>query len=364
MALTILGLGTAVPSTQVTNPMARQIAQRVAHFDEGARDFVQGLYDHIGIQTRYTVLSPQVIKDVLERTNTSRSPFITALEQDSPGPTTRERLQDYVRATPELAETAAHRALEEAGLSTRHITHLVTVSCTGFHAPGWDIALIKRLPLSSTVARTHVGFMGCHGAINGMRVCQAFAGADVSARVLLVATETCSLHYSYERNVYRLVTNALFADGAAALVGRPMGEGWQLRACASCLFPDAEKAMTWSIGNNGFAMTLSKEVPDLIRDGLQPWLTQWLAEQGLDLQQIGSWAIHPGGPRILESVEAALGLPPAATAASREILAEYGNMSSPTILFVLQRLRGWGAPRPCVALGFGPGLVAEAALFL
>src|SRR5262245_12891936 len=113
MALTILGLGTAVPSTQVTDAVARQIAQRIARFDEGANDFVQGLYDHVGIRTRYTILPQQVIQDVLGGTNASGSPFITALDNDLPGPTTRERLRDYVRATPELAETAARDALQE-----------------------------------------------------------------------------------------------------------------------------------------------------------------------------------------------------------------------------------------------------------
>jgi predicted naringenin-chalcone synthase len=209
--------------------------------------------------------------------------------------------------------------------------------------------------------------MGCHGAINGLRVCQAYGGADVTARVLLVAVETCSVHYSYERDVYRLVTNALFADGAAALVAMgtaaPHNDAWQLTACGSCLLPDAEKAMTWSVGDHGFEMTLSKDVPDLIAQHLRPWMASWLAEQNLDVTGIGSWAVHPGGPKILDAVEAALGLPRSATAVSREILAEYGNMSSPTILFVLQRLRQRTVPRPCVALGFGPGLVAEAALF-
>jgi predicted naringenin-chalcone synthase len=292
---------------------------------------------------------------------------VEALDHDPEGPTTRRRLREYVRAAPELAEAAARGALQDAGIHSRRITHLVTVSCTGFQAPGFDIALIKRLPLADTVARTHVGFMGCHGALNGLRVCQAFANADERAHVLLVALETCSLHYSYERNVYRLVTNALFADGAAALVGTgaPVaGEGsWRLRASGSCLFPDSEKAMTWAVGDHGFDMTLSKEVPDLLGRHLRPWLTRWLAGQDLDFDQIGSWAVHPGGPKILEGVEGGLGLTAAATAVSREILAECGNMSSPTILFVLQRMCQRGMPRPCLALGFGPGLVAEAALF-
>jgi predicted naringenin-chalcone synthase len=122
--------------------------------------------------------------------------------------------------------------------------------------------------------------------------------------------------------------------------------------------------MTWDIGNNGFDMTLSTRVPNLISDNLRPWLDNWLGENGLKVSDVKSWAIHPGGPRILTSVEKPLGLDETATATSREILSEYGNMSSPTVLFILERLRQRNAPRPCVALGFGPGLMAEGALFL
>lgn len=122
--------------------------------------------------------------------------------------------------------------------------------------------------------------------------------------------------------------------------------------------------MTWTIGDHGFQMTLSKRVPNLIATQLRPWLESWLRQNGLTLAEIGSWAVHPGGPRILDAVDEALDLGPNALAVSREVLAEHGNMSSPTILFILDRLRSSGAPRPCVALGFGPGLMAEAMLFV
>jgi predicted naringenin-chalcone synthase len=121
--------------------------------------------------------------------------------------------------------------------------------------------------------------------------------------------------------------------------------------------------MTWGIGDHGFEMTLATRVPGLIARHLRPWLESWLRDQGLELGRVASWAIHPGGPRILSAAVAALGLAPDVTAVSREVLSECGNMSSPTVLFILERLRIRQAPRPCVALGFGPGLVAEAALF-
>jgi predicted naringenin-chalcone synthase len=138
---------------------------------------------------------------------------------------------------------------------------------------------------------------------------------------------------------------------------------WRLRANGSFLFPDSNEAMTWTIGDQGFQMTLSKQAPDLIARHLRPWLTAWLDRQGMTLRDIASWAVHPGGPRVLTLVEESLGLPAAANQPAREVLAEHGNMSSATMLFVLDKLRRQNAPRPCLALAFGPGLTVEAAVF-
>jgi predicted naringenin-chalcone synthase len=176
----------------------------------------------------------------------------------------------------------------------------------------------------------------------------------------------CVLHYHYAWDPQRMVANALFADGAAAVVGVPEAaapaECWRVAANGACLFPDSEEAMTWSIGDHNFEMTLSKRVPGLIGEGLRPWLEEWLAGHGVAPDEVASWAIHPGGPRILSAVEEALGLRREQSAASHAIFAEHGNMSSPTVLFILDRLRSKGAPRPGVALAFGPGLTVEAAL--
>jgi predicted naringenin-chalcone synthase len=229
-----------------------------------------------------------------------------------------------------------------------------------------DRELIQALGLRPRVERTHVGFMGCHGALNGLRVARAFTAADPRACVLVCAVELCSVHYHYGWDPQKSVANALFSDGAAAVVGtaaETVERAWWVAATGSCLFPDSADAMTWTIGDHGFEMTLSPRVPDLLGQHLRPWLRDWLADNRLTLDQVASWAIHPGGPRILGAIEKALGLPREATVASREILAEYGNMSSPTVLFILERLQRRQAPRPCVALGFGPGLTAEAVLF-
>jgi predicted naringenin-chalcone synthase len=185
--------------------------------------------------------------------------------------------------------------------------------------------------------------------------------------------ELCSLHYHYGWNPSKMIANALFADGAAAVVGMAAGSGdprrerapvdaWCVAATGSCLVPDSTDAMTWTIHDHGFEMTLAKQVPGLIAKHLRPWLKTWLGRQGLGLEEIAAWAVHPGGPRILSAVEEGLCLPRAALAASRAVFAECGNMSSPTLLFILDRMQRERAGRPCVMLGFGPGLSAEAAL--
>jgi predicted naringenin-chalcone synthase len=274
-------------------------------------------------------------------------------------------MRHYEQYAGPLALEAAGRALEEARLPAREITHLVTVSCTGFSAPGVDIHLIDCLGLVRSTQRTHVGFMGCHGALNGLRVARAITGADPGARVLLCSVELCSVHYYYGWDPQKMVVNAIFADGAGAIVGAADGAlgCWRLRANGSFLFPDSNEAMTWTIGDQGFQMTLSKQAPDLIARHLRPWLTAWLDRQGMTLRDIASWAVHPGGPRVLTLVEESLGLPAAANQPAREVLAEHGNMSSATMLFVLDKLRRQNAPRPCLALAFGPGLTVEAAVF-
>jgi predicted naringenin-chalcone synthase len=362
MSFAILGMGTAVPPHRYAQAESAAIARATVDADADKSAILNELYVQTEIASRHTVFDRDVADDLLHGTNSANSPF-SKRGADGCGPDTAERMAVYVREVLPLARQAARRALEESGLTPTAITHLVTVSCTGFAAPGFDIGLMKSLELAPTVERTHVGFMGCHGAFNGLRVARAFAESDPGARVLLCAAELSSIHYHYTWNPKRLVGNALFADGAAAIVGASGdAASWRVAANGACLFANSEHAMTWTIGNHGFDMMLSAKVPNLIAEHLRPWLETWLRDQGMTIADVGSWAIHPGGPRILIAVEAALSVNRAQTWASREVLTRFGNMSSPTVLFILERLREVNARRPCVALGFGPGLAAEAAL--
>ncbi|HEV3145880.1 MAG TPA: type III polyketide synthase [Gemmataceae bacterium] len=366
MSLAVLGIGTALPKYRYTQDEIVAIARTASCRTPDDEEVLEKLYRHTHIESRYMVHSPVLINDIAKGTNESGTGFFSKGPDDR-GPDTAERMAMYVRDALPLAKDAAGKALEEANVSPSSITHLVTVSCTGFSAPGFDIGLIKHLGLPPEVGRTHVGFMGCHGALNGLRVARSFVESQRQARVLLCAVEISSIHYYYCWDPKRMVGNALFADGAAALVGAPDKESesqdWRAIDNGSCVFADSEFAMTWSIGNYGFDMTLSAKIPNLIAAHLRPWLEQWLASHRLTIADIGSWAIHPGGPRVVSSVEEALGLPPKTAWASYEVLANCGNMSSPTVLFIVNRLRQKNSPRPCVALGFGPGLTVEAALF-
>jgi predicted naringenin-chalcone synthase len=356
MSILIAGIGTAVPPHRISQMDAAEIAKQHSCATAAQERLFLTLYRRAGVEGRNCV-----VLDKSDGPLTDRQTFYS-----SSGPTTRDRMKKYEERAGSLALAACRAAVQDAAITPGYVTHLVTVSCSGFFAPGFDISLFKQLSLPHTVARTHIGFMGCQGALNGLRVARAFLEADPTACVLLCALELCSLHHQYGWDADRVVANSLFADGSAAVVAiKDEVSGprrYRLLASGSILIDDSEDAMSWRIGDEGFEMTLSPRVPDLICRHLRPWLEEWLARQGVGLEKVGSWAVHPGGPRILSAVSEGLGLDPNSLEISYRVLADHGNMSSPTILFILDRLREAKVPRPCVALAFGPGLTAEAAL--
>jgi predicted naringenin-chalcone synthase len=362
MSANLLGIGLAVPPHTMTQDEAAALAREVICRSEQEARVLTALYRKAGVSQRHTALPHRIALNWLPEQEDGIHERPTTL-----GPTTAERMQYFAEHAPPLALEAARNALANARVPESDITHIITVTCTGFDAPGLDVAVIDGLNLKPTTERLQIGFMGCHGAINGLRAALAFASADVRAKVLLVATELCSLHYRFQWDPARLVANALFADGAAAVVlgsSSNSDHQWRVEATGSCLIPQSRDAMSWRIGDHGFEMTLDAAVPELIQTHLKPWLTGWLAEHELSIDTVGSWAIHPGGPRILASIEESLGLAPDATAVSRDVLSQNGNMSSPTVLFILERLRAAQSRLPCVAIGFGPGMFAEAALIV
>ena len=363
MPFFVYGIGTAFPPHAVTQEHAAAMARQYGCTTDEQLRQLKALYRMTRVKKRHSV-----VLDAVSDTGEARQSFFPPMrDADDRGPSTAGRMALYEREAPRLGAQAARAALADAGQSPRDVTHIVSVSCTGFAAPNFDLGLVRELGLPWTVERTHVGFMGCHGALNGLRVARAYADSQPEACVLVCAVELCSVHYQYGWAGDWLVSNAIFADGAAALVGggaRPAGaDMWELSRSGASLLEDSAELMSWRIGNHGFEMSLSARVPGVIERELRAWLDAWLAGQGLSVDRIATWAVHPGGPRILESVAQATGISRADYAISQEVLGEFGNMSSPTILFILERLRQRHAPRPCLALGFGPGLAVEAALF-
>jgi len=358
MSMDIIGIGTYSPPHGMTRDEACEAAAMFCLPEPQQARILPALYRKSGVEQRYHAILEKNDGPPVER-QTLYQPASSATDR---GPTTAARMQRYESIAAGMGLQAARTALADADCDPSRITHLVTVSCSGFAAPGIDIALIDQLGLKATTARTHVGFMGCHGAMNGLRVAHAFAQSNPKARVLMCAVEMCSLHYRFGWDPDAIITNALFADGAAAAVCVPeSSQGrWRLLESSSMVMPNSTDAMTWRVGDHGFEMTLSAKVPELIHRHLKPWLEEWLGERGESLATLQTYAVHPGGPRILQAVTEALLLDPAALSVSRSILADYGNMSSPTVIFVLQRLLQEQKRHPCLALGFGPGLAAEA----
>lgn len=357
MHSSILGLGTAVPSNVNDQADVMAISERLVCANERQRRLNKMLYRQSGVESRHGVVSTDAGDDWKAR----EDPLNPGM-----GPRTAERMELYEQHALPLAVESSLAALKDADVRPEEITHLVTVSCTGFAAPGVDIGLIQSLGLKPTTQRIHVGFMGCHGAINGLRVVQGLTGSDPNAKVLMCAVELCSLHFRMAWADDAIIGNALFADGSAAIVAvgkndeRP--EIWGLQGTGCCLIPNSTDAMGWNIGDYGFDMKLTAQVADSIEGSLRPWIESWLNEMGTSVAQVGSWAVHPGGPRIIDTVESMLDLDESNGRYSREILRTHGNMSSPTVLFVLNLMRQDEVAGPTVLLGFGPGLMAEAAL--
>lgn len=297
-------------------------------------------------------------------------------------PSTGTRNAVYAARCPELILTAARRALEAApGIEAADVTHVVTVSCTGFYAPGPDYALVRELGLSPRTQRYHLGFMGCYAAFPALRAARSFCVADPGAVVLVVCVELCSLHLRASDDPDTIVASSVFSDGAAAAVvtGRePLGSPaspsaavLELDAFETTLTPVGESDMAWTIGDQGFEMVLSRYVPAIIGEHIDSALAPLLMGDpnlaGRPASAIDLWAIHPGGRSILDKVQHALSLSDRQLEPSRSTLTEHGNMSSATVLFVLRRLLHAGAAggattqRVC-AMAFGPGLTVESAL--
>ena len=283
-------------------------------------------------------------------------------------PGTAARNRAYAAAARPLAAEAARRALAAAGFRPEQVSHVIFATCTGFVNPGPDYHLVRDLGLPEATERTTVGFMGCYAALPALRLARQACLADPTAVALVVCLELCTLHMQPEATPESIVANALFADGAAAAVvsARTPARGlphYVIGDFRSALLPSGEAHMAWEIGDHGFRMMLSAYVPELIGANIRSIVDGLLAPRGMTADAIAEWAVHPGGRAILDEVGRQLGLSANALAAARGVLRDHGNMSSPTVLYVLRRLLEQGGPgrAPTCALAFGPGLTVESA---
>ncbi len=363
-------LQTAVPETVMIQPQVRDVFAAQPDLTRLGRRLVGAAFDSSGIDTRYTVVKELTLEAAAEN-----PVFFDQKELRILSPSTKTRNELYAEEGTKLFVEAARKALDAAtGIEASDITHVVTVSCTGFFAPGPDYKIVRALDLAPSVQRYHIGFMGCYGAFPALRSAKAFCDADPDAVVLVVSAELCSLHVRSSNNPDTIVGSSLFADGAAAAVitarDLPLdGPALSLDHFETVLTPVGEEAMAWNIGDEGFEMVLGTYVPHIIDEhiigALEPLLARDASLEGIAYSEIEHWAIHPGGRSILDKVEAKLGLTQEQLAPARETLRDFGNMSSATVMFVLKNILEQpatdGNNRVC-SMAFGPGLTVETAL--
>lgn len=276
-------------------------------------------------------------------------------------PATARRMELFERFAPQLARTGLDNlSLTEEERQT--ITHVIVTSCTGLYAPGLDFEVVNHLGLDSSVERTMIGFMGCYAAINALKSARHIVRSEPEARVLVLNLELCSLHFQETHELEQVLSFLVFADGCAASLVSAQPTGLAIDSFLALCIPETSPLITWRIGELGFDMHLSGEVPGEIGRSLKESGRE--ITRGTDPAEIALWAVHPGGRSILDSVEKGLGLPADALACSRDILARYGNMSSATVMFVLQQVMERAqSEQPGCAMSFGPGLTAETMLF-
>jgi predicted naringenin-chalcone synthase len=362
-SVAIHGIATSVPETSYTQQFAGHFLQKLAVFSDKQRRFLARLYQNTGIDKRHTVIEDYG-KDP------SAHLFYPKNDQLLPEPGLEARNDVFIRESNRLSEQAARSLLSGLPGFDRHaITDLITVTCTGFSAPGFDLHLVNALGLRQDIRRSHIAFMGCYAGFPAMRMARDICKANPGAHVLIVAVELCSLHFQQKTDLDFIIANSLFADGAAAVLVGPEGGGHGrggqllLDGFTSRIIPGSEKDMAWKIGENAFDMRLSAYVPRLIEQNIRSIIDDLLSTSDAAFADIDIWAVHPGGRAILDRTAAALGIPESALSHSYEVLREYGNMSSATIFFVLKRILESRESGTVFATAFGPGLTVESGLF-
>jgi predicted naringenin-chalcone synthase len=359
----IASIGTAVPPHKIPQELHYSIIESANGMSRADKLQVRKVYSGTGIKYRYSVLAEFGSED-------SEENILFHPANHHPSLPVSKRMALFEKHAADLAESASKDCFSELlDFNSRSITHLITFSCTGMSAPGLDIQLIERLGLHRNVERTCINFMGCYAGINALKSAYHICRSQPDAVVLVIGVELCTIHYQKHRNDDQLIANALFADGAASCIVSQKkinsGSNFQfgLKDFYSEYAPAGMNEMVWRIGDFGFDLRLSVEVPNHIRQNVAALMQKLFLKAGISQDEISYHAIHPGGKKILEACEQALGITTKQNELSYQVLRDYGNMSSVTIFFVLheylQKFEVSDAGKKVLSCAFGPGLTME-----
>lgn len=333
--------------------------QRVYALNESEKRKLSFLYRQSSIESRYSVIPDYSLPAM-------NWEFYPATENLEPFPSLELRMQWYEHAATDLSIHAINKCID-GKIRAQEITHLITVSCTGMSAPGLDLQIMEKMQLPKNIFRTSVNFMGCYAAIHGMKLADSFCKSDSNARVIVVCTELCTLHFQKENTLDNLASSLLFGDGSAAMLITPDAvnePGISIKNFYSEVGFNGRDHMSWQLSSKGFLMSLSGYIPELIEQDFDILLQNALSDAGCSREAITHWCIHPGGKRILSSIARSAGIPEKCLETSYQVLRDYGNMSSPTILFVLKEIMegietSGSESQTIFGAAFGPGLTME-----
>jgi len=358
----IQNIATAVPDHFFEQDFLREQMKKYISSGETTQRIIHRIYSKSGIKKRHTVINDF---------NKNGAPrFFFEKDGSLSQPSTGTRNDLYAEQAKTLfVDTARKTINQNKTVSNDDITHVITVSCTGFFAPEPGFEIIKALGLSYSTQRFHLGFMGCFAAFPAMKMAKSFVQSNPDANVLVVCLELCTLHLQDSEVIDNLISGSVFADGAAGMIinnQKPSSGGFALTQFSTAIAEESEQDMAWTIGDTGFDMVLSTYVPEIIESNLATSIQPLFDDFQLSAEDITHWAIHPGGRAILDKIEQSFSLSNEQLQSPRKILAEYGNMSSATILFVLadllDRPAADGNEESVLAMAFGPGLTIESGL--
>ncbi|WMN07777.1 type III polyketide synthase [Marivirga arenosa] len=347
----------ANPEIKIPQNEIAGFMQKAMRLNEDESRKLNAIFRMSGIKQRHTVIADYQYSD------DSKWNFYPKAQSNKSQPNTAERMQLFERHALPLAQKSLEKVFGQ--YRPNEFTHLITVSCTGMFAPGLDIQLIKNAGLNSDIERTSIQFMGCFAAFNALKTANHICRSDKQAKVLIVCVELCTIHFQADYNEDNLLANTLFADGASSVVvtNDKTDSALEIKAFKSVVENNSEQEMAWNIGNLGFEMKLSSYVPEVIAKNIAKLGDELMQKLNLKLQDIDQFAIHPGGKRILEAVEKGLNVSSEKNKSAYKVLSEFGNMSSPTVLFVLHEM--WDNIKPkdkILSFAFGPGLTMESML--